>query len=238
MSSTPSKIKRTRRLALTTLMATASVNLVACDSAAPDAVTWNDDFNRPAATSEVANEGVDALTYSDLNACKAADQVPDADCDTGWQTAQNDHVANGPRFNEKAACEAEYGEGNCETRASSGGGSFFMPLLAGMVLGQVLSPGRGYGYSGTGLYRDRYGRFGTPYSRYGGGGLYRSPTTGRLQVGRNALAPSAGYGGSRYAPSGYARGGSGYSQPGSVREPTRTVSRGGFRSSSRGGYGG
>ena len=226
-----SKLKRTRRLALTTLMATASVNMVACGEQPSDAITWDDSFNRPAASSPAAEEGVDALTYSDVNACIAADQVPDAECETGWQTAQADHVANGPRYGDKAACEAEYGAGNCETR-TSGGGSFFMPFLAGMVLGQVLSPGRGYGYSGTGLYRDRYGRFGTPYSR-SGGGLYRSPTTGRLQVGPSALAPAT-----RYAPSGYARGGSGYSAPSSVREPTRTVSRGGFRSSSRGGYGG
>ncbi len=227
-----SKLKRTRRLALTTLMATASVNLVACEDAPRDAVTWDDSFNRPAASSPAAGEGVDAITNSDLASSRSADEIPDAECETSWQAAQNDHVQNAPRYTQKELCEAEYGVGNCETRATSGGGSFWMPLFAGMVIGNLLDGG-GRRYYGTSYYRDRYGRFATPYSRYGGGGLYRSPTTGRLQVPRGSIAPPAGY-----APSGYARGGSGYSAPATVQQPTRTVSRGGFRSSSRGGYGG
>ena len=232
MTTPPTKLKRSRRLALTTLMATAGVNLTACDTQPPDAITWDDSFNRPAASSPAdPGEGVDVMTYGDLNACKAADEVPDAECETGWQTAQADHQENAPRFSQKELCEQEYGAGNCETRAGAGGGSFFTPFLAGMVIGNLLDGG-GRRYYGTGLYRDRYGRFATPYSRYGGGGLYRSPSTGRLQVGRNAIAPPPGYarGGSGY--------GSGYSAPGSVRQPTRTVSRGGFRSSGRSGYGG
>jgi uncharacterized protein YgiB involved in biofilm formation len=217
-------LKRTRHLALTTLMASAAVNLSACGqpSAPSDALTWDESGSFQTASNE---ETVDALTYSDLNACRAADQVPDADCDTAWETAQQDHLANAPRFGDKAACEAEYGQGNCETRTSSGGGSFFMPFLGGMILGQMLNPGGGRYYRGTGLYRDRYGRFTTPYGR---GGLSRDYATGRTQIARSAIEPPAS---ARSAPARYA--------PSRTTAP-RTVSRGGFRSSGRsyGGYGG
>jgi uncharacterized protein YgiB involved in biofilm formation len=195
-----SKMKRTRQLALTTLMATASINLIACGQQSPEPLTWETPAGGAAAD---ASAPVDALAYADPAACKAADDVPDADCDAGWATAQADHEANGPRYGDKAACEAEYGEGRCETRS---GGSFFMPLLAGMVLGNVLG-GRG-GYRGAGLYRDRGGGFTTPF----GGGLSRDPRTGRLQVARGAVDPAA-------------RAGAGL-RSGS----DRAVSRGGFRS--------
>ena len=198
-------MKRTRHLALTTLMAAAGVNLLACNQRTPEPLTWED----PPVQAADAGEPVDAVSYSDPAACKAADEVPDAECDNGWASAQADHQANGPRFGDKAACEAEYGEGRCETRAS-GGGSFFMPLLAGMVLGRMVGGGGGY-YRGTGLYRDRLGRMDTPYG--GGGALSRNPATGRLQVARGAVEPSPA---ARQAPS----------QAGS---DNRAVSRGGFR---------
>jgi len=201
-----SKMKRSRHLALTTLMAAASVNLVACGQRTPEPLSWE----RP--TGEAgADEPVDAMAYADPAACKAADEVPDPECDNGWRTAQADHEANAPRYGDKAACEAEYGEGRCETR-SSGGGSFFMPFLAGMMIGRMTGLGGGGGYyRGSGLYRDRLGRVSTPFA--GAGALSRNPSTGRLQVARSALEPTTG------ARSGAARAGD-----------NRAVSRGGFRS--------
>jgi uncharacterized protein YgiB involved in biofilm formation len=215
-----SKMKRSRHLALTTLMATAAVNLTACGPQAPAAVTWD----TPAAPAAAAqDEAVDAVSYSDPLACKVADQVSDGECDQAWRTAQADHEAKGPRFGDKAACEAEYGQGNCETRSSAGGGSFFMPFLAGMMLGQISSGRRGY-YGGTGYYRDSRGRFSTPYG--GAGSVFRNPSTGALQMTRSAVDPSSSF---RQAPYQAGRGG-------------RAVSRGGFsntRSYTGGrGYGG
>ena len=215
-------LKRSRQLALTTLMAAAAVNLTACgQQPAQDALTWDDNFEQTAD----AGETVDALTYGDAEACKAADEVPDAECDSGWLAAQNDHAASAPRFGDKAACEAEYGEGRCETRSTSGGNSFFVPFLTGMVLGRMMDGGRGGYYRGTGLYRDRYGRLGTPYARgggsvggYGGGGLGRDPATGRATIARSSIEPPSER--TRAAPAASSR--------------SRVVSRGGFRSSGRG----
>lgn len=172
-----SKIKRTRRLALTSLMATASVNLVACGAEqTPEPLTWD----APAGSTPAESESVEAVSYADPRACKTADEVPDAECDSGWRTAQADHQANAPRYGDKAACEAEYGEGRCETRS---GGGFFTPLLAGMLLGRVLNGG---GYRGGAFYQDRQGRLGTPIA--GGRGL--NPLAGAAA--RPTLRPQAG----------------------------------------------
>jgi uncharacterized protein YgiB involved in biofilm formation len=199
-------LKRTRRLTLTTLMAAAGVNLVACDQRTPEPLTWDQEFTQTA-----DNNAVEALTYADVNACKAENAIPDEECDRAWQTAQQDHQANAPRYNAKEACEAEYGVGNCEQRGS-GGGSFFTPFLAGMVIGNLLDGGGRRYYGGTGYYRDRYGRFGTPYG--GRGAFFRDPATGRTQIGRSAFSPATAPAVQR-APS--------YSD-------NRAVSRGGFRS--------
>ena len=211
--------KRSRRLVLTTLMATGSVNIAACTERAPDPLTWEDQFptTSASAAAPAAEESVDAVAYADPAACKAAGEVPAAECDNGWIAAQNDHAANGPRYGDKAACEAEYGEGRCETR-TSGGGSFFMPFLAGMMIGNM-GGGR---YHPAPYYRNRRGLFSTPY----GGGLYRDAATGRLRAPVSSLDR-------RYAGGGYASGatrpyGSAAAARPAARE--RAVSRGGFRS--------
>ncbi|HEX8569580.1 MAG TPA: DUF1190 domain-containing protein [Caulobacteraceae bacterium] len=210
--------KRTRRLTLTTLMATGSVNIAACTERAPDPLTWEDQFPATsAATAAAAAPEVEAVAYADPAACKAAGEVPAPDCDNGWIAAQNDHATNAPRYGDKAACEAEYGEGRCETR-TSGGGSFFVPFLAGMMLGNM-GGGR---YQPAPYYRNRRGLFSTPY----GGGLYRDTTTGRLRAPLSTLDRRyAGSGGSA------AGGASPYGSAAATRPATRerAVSRGGFR---------
>jgi uncharacterized protein YgiB involved in biofilm formation len=43
--------------------------------------------------------------------------------------------ADAPRFTQKEQCEAEFGAGNCETRQPRTGGSFFMPMIMGHMMG-------------------------------------------------------------------------------------------------------
>ena len=42
-----------------------------------------------------------------------------------------------PRYSRKEECEAEFGAGNCETRETDGGGSFFVPMMMGYMLGNA-----------------------------------------------------------------------------------------------------
>ncbi|HEX4182500.1 MAG TPA: DUF1190 domain-containing protein [Caulobacteraceae bacterium] len=99
--------------------------------------------------------------YNSLAACRA--DHPGQACDDAWQASVGEHDRTAPRFDSKAQCEAQYGVGHCETRE---GGSVFMPLMAGFILGQMMNGG-GYGYRG--------GYVGHPVFFAPGGG-YRAPS--------------------------------------------------------------
>lgn len=65
-------------------------------------------------------------------------------CRAGYEDAMRAHLANAPRFDGRAACEAEFGAGQCvEQRASSalnstGVSSVFVPFLAGYALSSAI----------------------------------------------------------------------------------------------------
>ncbi|MUO80616.1 DUF1190 domain-containing protein [Agrobacterium vitis] len=140
-------------------------------------------------------------------------------CQTAYQDAVKTHMANAPRFDGMAACEAEYGAKQCvqQTAPNTGGtgsGSFFMPFMAGYLLSSTIN--------NIGDYY-RYQREATQGSSYGGGGstpIYRnrSGQTVTINKGRDTiLAPSS-------------------SKPANVN--TRTVSRQGFGGRSSFSFGG
>ncbi|HEY9217312.1 MAG TPA: DUF1190 domain-containing protein [Phenylobacterium sp.] len=200
--------KRSQTLKLTTMLAgAASMSVAACDDA-PQSIDWD--------TGKA--EQVEALSYASLDACKAADDVPDAECETSYQAALKDD-ANAPRFTDTKSCEDIYGQGQCVPRGY-GGSSFFTPLLAGFVIGRMLDGGGSPYYRGTGLYR-RDGYYGGGgYATGWGGTLDRDYRTGRTVIARDALeAPTR------------------VRTPTKVQSRTSVVSRGGFGGGSRG-YGG
>lgn len=197
----PPPRKRSSSIALTTMMAgAASLTVTACDSTPAQ---WND--------ANAARGGqVEAFQYASLEACRTADEVPDAECEQGFAAAQQDHAANAPRYEDRATCEDVYGDGNCVPRGS-GGGSFFTPLLTGFIIGQMLDlDGRRY-YRGTGLYR-RSDRYGGGYVTGWGGTLDRDYRTGRTVISRQSIDPPDAY---RQAPP-------------KMQTRTSVVSRGGF----------
>ncbi|UTP40848.1 DUF1190 domain-containing protein [Phenylobacterium sp. LH3H17] len=199
-------MKRSSSLTLTTMLAGASLSVAACDDP-PAAARWDQN-------SVAQGEQVETFQYADLDSCKTANQIPDAECDTAYAKALEDNDKSAPRFEAKATCEETYGEGNCVPRGS-GGGSFFTPLLAGFVIGQMFDGGGNRYYRGTGLYRGRDG-----YTTGWGGKLGRDYATGRTTIGKYGIDPPDSV---RQAP---------------PRMQTRTsvVSRGGFGGGR--GYGG
>jgi uncharacterized protein YgiB involved in biofilm formation len=199
------KRKRSRSLTLTTMLAGASLTVVACgDDVAPSRV------NTPEGPRA---EQMEAFPYASLEACKTSDQVPDSECDTAYAAALKDNE-NAPRYDDRKTCEDIYGAGNCVPRQANNGGSFFMPLLAGFVVGRMLDGGGRDYYRGTGLYRDRYDfeRGGQGYRTGWGGGISRDYTTGRSVINRQSIDPPAAI---RQAPP-------------RVQTRTSVVSRGGF----------
>jgi len=197
------KRKRSASLKLTTMLAgAASFTITACDRAGSSA-----QWDRP---SPAQGEQVQAFAYSSLEACKQAGEVPDAECESGWAAARNDDTTHAPRYGERSTCEDVYGAGNCVPR-HEGGGSFFTPLLAGFVVGQMLDNfGRPY-YRGTSLYRENE-RYGGGYSSGWGGSLGRDYNTGRTVISRQGVEPSEAM---RQAPP-------------KMQTRTAVVSRGGF----------
>lgn len=105
-------------------------------------------------------------------------------CQAGYQDAMQAHLEASPRFDGMAACEAEYGAGQCTEQqpaaTTGGGGSFFTPFLAGYLLSSTLNNigdynnyrqrqvNNGYAYGSTPIYRNRSGQTVTPGSRPGG----------------------------------------------------------------------
>lgn len=161
-------MKRTRKLALTGLMAMGGVSLTACGDSTP----------------AVADQGkaVDAYTYSSLQECKDKNDIPDEACVTAQAKAQEDETKSAT-YKEQASCEDVYGPGQCVPRShASGGGSFWGPLITGFVVGRMLDGSWG----GRGYYRDW--RDGGYYTT-SGGRMYTDYSTGRTQLGSRGFDP-------------------------------------------------
>ena len=161
MSDTPEtttirRLKRSRTLQVTSLMATASFSLAACG-----------------APQVSAPEPEPALAYTSLDECRAANDITDAECNAADANARTQAAETAPRYATQSECEGQWGPDQCQPN-NQGGGSFFTPLLTGFVIGQMLNGG---GYrGGGGLYRDRDGNY---QNGYGGGYLGRDYRTGR-----------------------------------------------------------
>jgi len=84
----------------------------------------------------------DAHFYPSVNECTA--DLGAKACEDAKAAADKAHVAEAPRFDEKQQCEQEFGSGNCESRQEAGGGSFFMPMMMGYMVGSMM---RGGGFS-------------------------------------------------------------------------------------------
>ncbi len=191
-------MKRSRKVALTTLGAAGAVALQACGSS-----DWNEE------------NAVTAYPYARVAECTADGKVPASECKAAYNEAlANDRLA-APRFDSLGLCEDQFGSGQCQQQRA-GGTSFWAPLLAGFVIGEVIDEiGDRRRYRRAGLYRNR--RDDSWYTGGSSGGmLYRSG--GSYRVGQRALeAP-------RSAPR--------------VQTRSSVVSRGGFGGRARGGWGG
>jgi uncharacterized protein YgiB involved in biofilm formation len=90
----------------------------------------------------------DARFFSNLQECSAVYDT--SQCLDAERQAEQSYAQEAPKFSGKEQCEAEFGVGNCENRqaaadgqqASSGGGSFFMPMLMGYMMGNMLGGNR------------------------------------------------------------------------------------------------
>jgi uncharacterized protein YgiB involved in biofilm formation len=82
----------------------------------------------------------DAKFFTDAKDCSAI--YSDESCRQAETQAKQALATEAPQYSRKEECEAEFGPGNCESKQSaSGGGSIFMPLLMGYMMGNMMSGG-------------------------------------------------------------------------------------------------
>src|SRR4051794_5908383 len=121
-SPSPRPLKRSRRLVMTTVIASAGVSLAACDQPGASA-----DWNAQPQVKIEQGAPINAYTYATVAGCKAANEVPDEACETAAKSAIGDQDKSAPRYAERATCEEVYGAGQCVPNSQAGQGSFFTP---------------------------------------------------------------------------------------------------------------
>ncbi len=77
--------------------------------------------------------------------CASKTELNRAECEAAYQKAQAEAERTGPKYNSNAQCEEEFGPGQCRQSRSGG---IFMPMMAGFMVGQMLSGNNRYGGSG------------------------------------------------------------------------------------------
>jgi uncharacterized protein YgiB involved in biofilm formation len=111
-------MKKSRSVRLV-LLGSASAALAACDDGG--ALPTNAQFY-PTVSECIADHGATA-------------------CEDAKTVADRTQAVEAPRFNQREQCEQEYGVGNCETRQAAGG-SFFMPMMMGYMMGNMMGGSR------------------------------------------------------------------------------------------------
>ena len=155
------------------------------------------------ALSGCAGDPPGEVLFTSVDQC-VADGMNQQVCEAGYQDAMQAHLSAAPRFDGMAACEAQFGAGQCtaapaaannngEQNNGGGGGGFFMPFLAGYVMSSAINnltdyasyrrlrQSEGYSYGSTPIYRDRSGQTLTPGNGRGANGAVVAPGRTTLQ---------------------------------------------------------
>lgn len=92
-------------------------------------------------------------TFANKAECVAV--YDQATCDAADKLAQQEHLQNAPKFNDRASCIAQFGADMCQPASNYGGSSnVFMPAMLGYMMGSAMSTPAPL-YYGPGSYRER-----------------------------------------------------------------------------------
>ncbi len=127
---------------------------------------------------------VDAAVFENLQQCLSDPDMDPDQCRQSFTAARSQHQSVAPKYSSATDCEADFGAGRCEAAPyrTSGGGSVFMPLMMGYMMGSMIG-GRG-AVAAQPLYRsaDDSRSFRTADKKKVGS------ATGRTQVARSAAS--------------------------------------------------
>ena len=111
-------MKRSKKAALVLMVPATTFLLAGCVEEPEQAMVFN-------APSECSSDG-----FGSTEACLAA-----------YQAAQDLHPQVAPKYLSTTECETDFGVGQCETapQQTTSGGSVFMPMMMGYMMGSMLS---------------------------------------------------------------------------------------------------
>ncbi|WP_312041593.1 DUF1190 family protein [Erwinia sp.] len=138
--------------------------------------------------------------YQNADDCSTANPGKSEQCTTAYNNAKKEAEKTAPKYASREDCVAEFGEGQCQQAPKQAGvgttnaesqqsGSFWMPLMAGYMMGRLM--GGGAGFAQQPLFTSR-----SPNSLARGqfvdasGKSFGAATPGRtMNVPKTALAP-------------------------------------------------
>ncbi|MFT5539561.1 MAG: hypothetical protein ACI82H_001081 [Alphaproteobacteria bacterium] len=83
---------------------------------------------------------VDAAVFDSLQQCIDDSSTTRERCEKTYGEARAQHAAVAPKYTSAADCQADFGAGRCEQAPyrSTSGGSIFMPLMMGYMMGSLI----------------------------------------------------------------------------------------------------
>jgi uncharacterized protein YgiB involved in biofilm formation len=83
---------------------------------------------------------VEAAVFENLAQCLDDTNMSRGECEQNYKEAQSQHAAVAPKYTSQADCQADFGAGKCEEAPyrTSSGGSVFMPLMMGYMMGSMI----------------------------------------------------------------------------------------------------
>lgn len=81
--------------------------------------------------------------FENVEQCIKQDGFGMEACQDNMKKAEAEHIRVAPKYTSAADCEADFGAEKCEVapQKTQGGGSVFMPLMMGYMMGNMLSGG-------------------------------------------------------------------------------------------------
>ena len=126
---------------------------------------------------------VDTSIYESVEQCKRDPLTSGDECDSNFKEAQAQHAAVAPKYATKEECIKDFGSNKCERAPyqTSRGGSVFMPLMMGYMMGSFIGGRRSMSQP---LYRSAASpnSFRTADNRSAGS------STGRTRVAKSAAS--------------------------------------------------
>ncbi|SCA55666.1 putative lipoprotein [Candidatus Terasakiella magnetica] len=98
-----------------------------------------------------------ASIFEDVDECAKFEGQDLDQCRQGWEKAAEEHVRTAPKYTSVEDCQADFGEAQCEQapQQTSTGGSIFMPMMMGYMMGSMLSGGGRSNVATQPLYRSK-----------------------------------------------------------------------------------